>query len=200
MKKILVANLFLVTSLESSLYGADLVGRDSTLRRENLIANLQNLVRIKDDKTLEEMKKKGELIPIPKIAKFDDKLDEKWQWVLPEAGSYWERIGIEFIERFGRMFQINSAVRTIFRQLEIMKTNFNAAAISGEKMSTHLTGATVDISKIGLGKEELNWLRRRFVSDEESGFLEATEENMQLCFHVMVFRTYTEKKSLVQTK
>ena len=40
-----------------------------------------------------------------------------------------------------------------------METNGNAAAAEGDIVSPHLTGATIDIAKQGLSRQEMGWMR-----------------------------------------
>jgi hypothetical protein len=74
----------------------------------------------------------------------------------------------------------------------VFPPNGNTAPISGPKKSSHLTGATVDIAKVGLTKAELDWLRKKLLVLEAEDLIEATEEQDQLVFHAMVFHTYSQ--------
>jgi hypothetical protein len=105
-----------------------------------------------------------------------------------------ENWGIDFIDHFGRRFQVNSAVRTIARQWELIKIllNLNAAPTEGDRMSLHLTGATVDIAKLDMNDQELEWMRQRLLEEEGLDLIDATEETGQAVFHVFVHRTYEE--------
>lgn len=52
--------------------------------------------------------------------------------------------------------------------------------------STHLTGATVDISRLGVDKKKLKILATRLLEDREKGRILAIVENVNNCFHVFV--------------
>jgi hypothetical protein len=56
--------------------------------------------------------------------------------------------------------------------------------------STHLTGASVDVSKQPLSVAEIRWLRVVLSRLADRGVLHAVEEFVQPHFHVMVFRQY----------
>ena len=177
---------------------ASLVGSPESLVKQNKVADLEMLKRIENDRDLEELKKAGIVVPLPLSAKIDSRLDEKWRYCLQCTSDFLDDLAVDFIDRFGRQFQVNSAVRTIERQLEIRRgdknnpENINAAPTEGQRASPHLTGATIDIAKIGLSSEELDWLRERLLLFEDRDFVEATEEWEQLCFHVMVFNSYCD--------
>ena len=184
---ILFSALFLLPSAAS---GASLLGTTAALVYQNKRADEAGWIRIPNDKKLQEMKDCSELLPIPGTVRVNPELDQKWRWVLPVTAYFLGDIGLEFRERFGWEFQVNSGVRTIPRQIEISRRNLNAVPVKGPRRSLHLTGSTVDIAKIGLKPEELMWLRLKFLQLEEMGLIDATEERHQAVFHVTVFPEY----------
>lgn len=200
MKKNLFAlSLFLVINFavpfRTNAQEVSLVGSRDSLRIQNEIADRDGFVRIPNDEILDELKRNNILVRLPGTVKVDRRLNEKWQWILPHTATFLEELGIDFINKFGRMFQVNSAVRTEVRQLEIVKDgNENAnLPLFGPRRPPHLTGATVDIAKLNLNKEELEWLRLKLLEFEKKKLVEATEEHLQAVFHVMVFKDYTGK-------
>lgn len=174
---------------------SSLLGTDSSQVKQTERSKEENLSVIDSENKLEELKSGGFLIHIPNTVNMDYKLEEKWRWCLPQVTFFLGDIGIEFQELFNKKLQVNSAVRTVGRQLELMKSNNNAVSPVGPKRSSHITGATVDIAKIGLTKKELEWLRKKLLLLEDNDLVEATEENDQLVFHVMIFRSCTEKNT-----
>jgi hypothetical protein len=50
-----------------------------------------------------------------------------------------------------------------------MRTNGNAAPAEGDVVSPHMTGATIDIAKHGLTREEMGWMRNRLLALEAEG-------------------------------
>lgn len=194
--KMLLTILF-VAIAESALCGDDkavsLKGSADSLAWQNKIADEQKLPRVIDDKELEQLKRSGVLVRMPEAFRIDPRLDQKWQWVLPEAARFLEDLGVQFINHFGRFFKTTSAIRTIARQLEIAKEGNPNAELpeKGPRRTVHTTGATVDISKIDMNEEELKWMRKELLRLEKLQVIEATEEDFkQKCFHIMVFRTY----------
>lgn len=194
--KMLLTILF-VAIAESALCGDDkavsLKGSADSLAWQNKIADEQKLPRVIDDKELEQLKRSGVLVRMPEAFRIDPRLDQKWQWVLPEAARFLEDLGVQFINHFGRFFKTTSAIRTLARQLEIAKEGNPNAELpeKGPRRTVHTTGATVDISKIDMNEEELKWMRKELLRLEKLQVIEATEEDFkQKCFHIMVFRTY----------
>jgi hypothetical protein len=75
-------------------------------------------------------------------------------------------------------------------QKRLMGTNGNAAAAEGEIVSPHLTGATIDIAKNGLSRQEMAWMRTRLLALEQAGKIDVEEEFQQACFHITVYKNY----------
>lgn len=195
MKISLALLLFIVTFLVEPIFADNLKGSPSSLQKQNERADKEGLVRIVDDSHLFKMKNDGLLVRLPTLVKIDERLQEKWQWVLPQAATFLENQAIEFINKFGKLFKVNSAVRTVSRQTELILINPNAAPVFGDRMSSHLTGASIDIAKIGMNKAELEWMRKKLSELEDLNLIEATEEHEQLVFHIMVYKTYPGHKS-----
>ena len=91
---------------------------------------------------------------------------------------------------FGTPLRITGLTRTRTYQNALTATKGNAAPAHGRLQSTHLTGASVDISKRPLSVREINWLRivlRRLTVD---GLVHAIEEFREPHFHVFVRKRY----------
>lgn len=150
------------------------------------------------------------LVPIPVSACVDPRLEEKWRYVMPQVAKFITEFQERFSQKFGEMcYMVNSAVRTIPRQLEITigsgtakngndKPNLNAASVRGERRSLHLTGATIDIGKLDpmwikkskmvqLKPEVIRWLRENLLQyEKENENFDVTEEFGQAVFHVTI--------------
>ncbi len=194
MKKILI-----ILSVSSFLMGAttaqSLRGSKKSEKIQNKKADESDLSRIKNDTELARMKKNGRLVHInTKHVKVDNDLKPKYRYVRPWTNVFLSDMGKAFYDSFGVSLQVNSAVRTVLHQKKLCKTNCNAADVSGPRASSHLTGATVDIAKIGLSKIQLKWVRKYLLNMESKKLIEATEEHAQLVFHVMVFKEYGSQK------
>ena len=188
--KTLIWLLLFLTALEASAEPL-LKGSDASQRRQNAVADYYGLVRIENDEQLEEMIRAGLLVKIPESTgiKIDKRLPENLHYVLSYVVDYLTKLGRDFYKEFGAELQINSAVRTIIYQAHLggVRKISNAASPYGEKRSSHLTGATIDIAKLPLTKEQLIWMRKRLVAEEINYILEATEEHRQAVFHIMIF-------------
>ncbi len=179
---------------------SSLVGSPASQHKQNDHADEEGLPQIRDDKDLTTLKATGILVAIPRTVRIDPRLQDKWRWCLPQTSYFLGDLGLEFQEVFGKQLQVNSSVRTMLRQIELQKTNNNAVPVVGRRRSSHLSGATVDIAKIGLTKAELEWVRQKLLSLEDEDRLEATEEHGQLVFHVMVFQTYTTEATTLELR
>jgi hypothetical protein len=75
-------------------------------------------------------------------------------------------------------------------QKQLMKSNGNATAAEGDVASPHLTGATIDIAKQGLSRQEIGWMRAWLLPLEQAGQIDVEEEFHQACFHITVYKSY----------
>ena len=98
---------------------------------------------------------------------------------------------------FTRPIEVSSAVRTVAYQRHLMRVNGNAAPADGDLFSPHLMGASVDISKKGMGWREIAWMRRWLLNLEADGKLDVEEEFDQSCFHITVYKTYAPRGAAV---
>jgi hypothetical protein len=179
-----------------------LKGSPESLLKQNLEADRSGLTRIADSTELEQLKEQGHLIDIPRTKgiKIDRRLAEQYCVVRPWTAKFLADLGKSFQKHFRSKLQINSATRTIKRQNEIAKYNKNAAPITGETRSSHLTGATVVIAKKPLNYSQKKWLRSRLRKLEQMDLIEVTEEHNQAVFHIMVFERYVPMKVRVALK
>jgi hypothetical protein len=180
------------TFITAPAHGASLKGSTSAMKCQNQEAAKQNLSRIIDDDTLERMKTEKDLVALPVNAhlRIDSGLAPKYRYCRPWTANFLQDLARDYFAKFKQPLQVNSAVRTVARQRELRKTNLNAARADGPVASSHLTGATVDIAKKDCSPEGLKWLREKLLALEKAGMVEATEENQQAVFHVMVYRSY----------
>jgi hypothetical protein len=63
-----------------------------------------------------------------------------------------------------------------------------------------LTGATIDIAKGPLSREEVGWMRTRLLALEEAGKIDVEEEFQQSCFHITVYKSYAPPAPTVTRK
>jgi hypothetical protein len=74
--------------------------------------------------------------------------------------------------------------------MRLAHVNGNAADAFGSLRSSHLTGATLDISKHSMSAEGRQWMRDVLYSLKKQGYVYAIEEFEQPTFHIMVYRSY----------
>jgi hypothetical protein len=164
-------------------------GVNGSLAMENRAANRENLPRF-TDRTFTSYKKSGFLVPLPsgQGLKIDPDLLPKLRFVRPETAHFLNDISADFYLQFKSSMQVSSASRTVEYQKKLRGINGNAAGYRpGLYQSTHLTGATVDVSKLYLKPVEIYWMRLKLEQLEETDHcILATEEFRRLTFHIMV--------------
>ena len=168
----------------------------SSLRCENILADRFNLSRISNLKMLKRFVERGRLVRVPDSDKryhLDEHLGEHdaanrefYKYARPDTRDFIERLGEAFRERFGRSIKITSLVRTREYQKRLRK-NPNAAPVWGDKSSTHLTGATFDLSFREMSDAEIAWTWDYLRREMRRGHLYAIKEKYGGCFHTMVF-------------
>lgn len=167
-------------------------GSRASLLRQNERNAAEGLVRIQDDEQLNQLRDEHELVMVPVGASLRVNPD------LPYNRRYCRSWTAQFLNdlarvhyvRFHRPLQVNSAVRTVAFQRELMGTNGNAAAADGDLASPHLTGAAVDIGKKGLTLQEIAWMRAWLLPLQQAGKIDVEEEFYQACFHITVYSKY----------
>jgi hypothetical protein len=151
-----------------------------------------NLPPIKNDAELEELKAAGALTP------FEESDHLRLAKGLPANRAYarqWtvdfvEDVAKEYYEEFGVPLQLNSAVRTVQVQRKLRRHNRNAAPESGDIISSHLAGTTIDLQRGGLTTAQHRWLENYFANLRALGLIEPEEERGHFCFHIMVYQDY----------
>lgn len=174
---------------------APLRGSLESLERQNARLDAEGLERIEDESDLVDRIEHGLLVPIPASSALTVNAG------LPPAHRYcrpWTALFLANLARahdaaFHRPLEVSSAVRTVEYQKRLMETNGNAAAAEGDIVSPHLTGATIDIAKDGLSRNEIAWMRRRLLALEMAGKIDVEEEFQQACFHITVYKTYAPR-------
>ncbi|MFQ5831005.1 MAG: DUF5715 family protein, partial [Candidatus Methylomirabilia bacterium] len=169
-----------------------LVAKPGNLERENLEANRQNLSRMRNHGMVRRFVRAGLLVPVPE--------ENRTYWVSgvpktlrvarPWTKRFIEQLGQGLHRIYGKRLKVTSLTRTVKAQRSLRSWNSNAAPARGGNRSTHLTGASVDISKQPLSRRELRWLRQVLRRLAHHRLIHAIEEFQQPHFHVMVFKRY----------
>ena len=169
---------------------------------QNKQADRDHLSRMTDPKTLERFKRLELVVPVPSKTKdyYVHAVPAKYRYLRPWSKLFLDRLSSQFRRRFGRPLRVTSMTRTSAYQNRLARRNGNAAAAVGEKRSSHLTGASLDISKKGMTSAQQRWLRNVLASIKTKGYLFAVEEFYQPNFHVMVYRNYPEYVAMLQAR
>jgi hypothetical protein len=177
-------------------------GTEEALARENRLADANGLPRFKDRAELEKAVADGILTPLLDTDAYaiDGELGEEDpdNAELYANTQAWTRMFLDDVlgeghKKFGLRFAITSLARTQEYQDTLRESN--AAAADGrtsDSRSTHLTGATVDISLVGMSWRAKQWFRKRLIELEKKGLIQATEERHQYCMHILVLPGYED--------
>lgn len=171
---------------------AALTARPGHLRRENAAADREGLSRIRDRRMLRRFVQARLLVPLPPetrtywVAGVPDWLRVTRPW----TKRFIEQLAAGLHGLFDTRLKVTSLTRTVDIQRALGTWNHNAAPADGRIRSTHLTGATVDLSTQPLTDREILWLRHVLGRLARQGWLLAIEELQQAHFHVLVFKRY----------
>jgi len=168
-------------------------GSLASLERQNERDEAEGLTRIEDDAQLDELEAGKSLVPVPvsDTLRVNPDLPANRRYCRPWTARFLRDLARSHYARFHRALQVNSAVRTVAFQRELMQINGNAAPAEGDIASPHLTGAAIDIGKKGMSFSELSWMRAWLLPLQTAGKIDVEEEFYQSCFHVTVYRSYT---------
>jgi hypothetical protein len=143
-------------------------------------------------------------VPVSAALSVNGNLPENRRYCRPWTATFLTDLARAHAARFHAPLEVSSAVRTVAYQKELEKINGNAAAAEGEIASPHLTGATIDIAKQGLNRQEIGWMRAWLLPLEQAGKIDVEEEFQQACFHITVYKSYLPpkpaRKSAAQAK
>jgi hypothetical protein len=179
-------------AMPHSLMPSPLRGSLESLERQNAKLDAEGLERIEDESDLASRIADGLLVPVPASAALTVNSDllPNHRYCRPWTAKFLADLAREHDAVFHRPIEVSSAVRTVEYQRRLMHINGNAAPAEGDVVSPHLTGATVDIEKSGLSRQEMAWMRQRLLTLESAGKIDVEEEFRQACFHITVYRNY----------
>lgn len=194
MKRLFFLLVLLLPSMgEAQTKNPSLRGSRGSLQKQNAIADREDLTRIRNEDAIARFVRAGLLVPIPD-GKYgivvDQRLEDDRRYCRPWTVKFLKDLGTRFQKKFGKPIRVNSCVRDKETQEDLRDRNGNAARTSGPRASSHLTGSTVDIARIGLNGTEQAFIRSRLLFHERGGRIEATQESRQAVWHIMVFKQY----------
>jgi hypothetical protein len=169
-----------------------LTGSLESLERQNERADAEGLERILDNDDLNDRIAQHLLVPVPVSAALlvNGNLPENHRYCRPWTARFLSDLARAHSAQFHRPLMVTSAVRTVEYQKQLMLVNGNAAAAEGDIVSPHVTGATVDIAKGTMNRQEIAWMRARLLALQLDGKIDVEEEFQQACFHITVYRSY----------
>lgn len=184
-------------AIPACLWGSDrtvLVADSTSSIVQNQQADSDNLSRMTSVRMLRRFEQKGWLVRVPASTSnyYVHSVPATYRYCRPWTKLFLTRLSEQYHARFGDRLRVTSLVRTAGRQRALARRNGNAADASGPERSSHLTGATIDISKRFMSHEERQWMRDVLYSLRQAGYLYAIEEFWQPTFHVMVYRNYPD--------
>ena len=168
-------------------------GSYASLERQNLRAEeVDGLERIEDEDDLADRIARKVLVPVPASGALavNGELPENHRYCRPWTARFLSDLSRVHGALFHKPLVVTSAVRPVDYQKQLMETNGNATAAEGEIVSPHVTGATIDIAKQGLTRQEMSWMRARLLALEKAGKIDVEEEFQQACFHITVYKSY----------
>ena len=170
-----------------------LVANASSQAVQNARANAENLSRMRDLAMIRQFTRDGYLVPVPLRTQFYylQAIPYAYRYCRPWTKLFLQRLSREYYAKFKQPLRVTSLVRTVGLQRGLARRNGNAAEATGSERSSHLTGATLDISKRFMTPAGENWMRSMLYGLKQTGYLYAVEEFEQPTFHIMIYRNYT---------
>lgn len=169
-----------------------LIATESSQAIQNERANAFHLSRLRDLSQVHDFASRGFLVSVPPRTSsyYLEDVPPDYSYLRPWAKVFLDRLSRDYYARFGQPLRITSLLRTVELQRQLTRWNPNAAQAVGADRSSHLTGATLDISKHDMNWSGMQWLRLQLFQLKRQGYLYAVEEFHEPCFHVMVFPIY----------
>jgi hypothetical protein len=161
---------------------------------QNSYADRENLSRMRDVSMIGRFHRNGYLVRVPSSTPhyYVRYVSTNYRYLRPWSKLFLDRLSRQYYARFHKKLRVTSLVRTVALQRALSTKNGNAGPARGVRRSSHLTGATLDISKRGMTAAELKWMRRVIYSLKRQGYLYGIEEFHQPVFHIMIYRSYHE--------
>jgi Family of unknown function (DUF5715) len=190
----LFAALSLLAAPLRAGHDSPLVAKASSQAVQNARADAYNLSRMRNAAMVRRFYRAGYLVRVPASARgyYLQGVPSSYRYLRPWTLMFLDRLSGEYQARFGERLRVTSLVRTVAVQDRLEHVNPNAADAVGASRSSHLTGATLDISKRFMSARGQQWMRRVLYGLQQEGFLYAIEEFQEPNFHIMVYPDYRE--------
>ncbi len=190
----IIAGFLLLGSGLMAGTGRSVLAEDSSQTIENSRTDSYHLSRMRNHAMIRRFYRAGYLVRVPlrTPSYYLHGVPAMYRYLRPWSKLFLDRLSAQFHARFRQRLRITSLVWTVEFQLRLTRTNRNAADARGPYRSSHLTGATFDISKRFMSFRARQWIRRVLFSLRQAGYLDAIEEFQEPCFHVMIYPPYRE--------
>jgi uncharacterized protein YcbK (DUF882 family) len=175
-------------------------GSHESLIRQNTRADADGLERVEDDEDLNRLVRLRSLVSLPASERLvvNPSMDSNRRYCRPWTAKFLSDLAAAHYQRFKRSLQVNSAIRTVQYQRQLIRINGNAAPAEGDVASPHLTGEAIDIGKKGLSLSQIGWLRAYLLPLQQAGRIDVEEEFVQACFHISVYKSYVPAPPLLE--
>jgi hypothetical protein len=171
-------------------------GSLASLERQNERADADGLERIEDEDDLSDRIAHKLLVPVPisEALAINPDLPDHHRYCRPWTARFLSDLARAQSAQFHAPLEVTSAVRTVAWQKRLIGINGNAAPAEGDIVSPHLTGATIDIAKSGLTRQQIGWMRSWLLPLQTAGKIDVEEEFQQSCFHITVYKSYVPRR------
>jgi hypothetical protein len=170
--------------------------RRRKLAFENKLAYEQRLPRFQ---ALDEIRSaQSKLVRVPDDTPtfyIDDHVNHDRRYLQQWSYDYLVELAADFMREVGGTtkypkIKVTSMVRDMGYQRKLPSA---AQCWAPESCSTHLTGASFDISFKGMSREQKSWMYRRLSADRNLGVVNAIHEPWSGCFHIFVIKPDEEE-------
>ncbi|MBI2676733.1 MAG: hypothetical protein HYX21_02165 [Candidatus Yanofskybacteria bacterium] len=170
-----------------------------SLEKQNFVADLWKLQRFENELEIKEAVRLKKLVSVPSSTQYyfvDSRLDKKTHFVSPWTLIFIDQLSKDFYERAQsdkkknkKKIKVASLVRHRKYQKALAKRNPNAVwdENNPDRQSSHLTGATFDVSTKDLTRDEICWLKEYLLELQNLNLIHVRDEFYNNCLHVMVF-------------
>lgn len=170
-----------------------------SLEQQNFVADLWKLERFENEGEIKKAIEDKKLTAVPSSSQYyfvDPRLDRKTYFIRPWVLNFMNQFAEDFYKqtqaskKFHRKkLEFTGLVRDRKYQKNLARRNFNA--IWDEKnlnrQSSHLTGATFDVTTRGLSREEICWIKKYLLELQNLHLIHVRDEFYNNCLHIMVF-------------
>lgn len=181
--------LCLIISFGQAKKTSGLQGTAGRHQAETQKADGDNLSRLKDQAELDRFVAQGLLVRMPEneSIEIDKKIPVNRRYCRPWTRDFLLVLSADYKTQFHKKLKVTSGIRTLVDQEELRKHNKNASTTS-----THPTGATVDVTWKKMHRQQVAWVAGQLLTLQKAGKIQATQEQKQPCFHVLVLKKYSD--------